>query len=610
MKILALDFETYWSSKDYTLKKMTTESYVRDPRFEALCLGMYDPLTDRGSYYTKPDIADFLAAIDWSETGVIFHHAQFDGFILSHHFNVIPAFLFDTISMGRIAYGPCQRLSLAALAEKHGLGEKTVPYQLFDGKRFHELSNGVMQQLGEGSVHDCKLCYQLFVEMLPLVPPFEMKLIDKTVRMFTEPKLVGDVEMLTRICKEEADRKQTILGELGVLEKDLQSAPKFVRILESLGVHVEHKDGKLNEKTGICKKIPAIAKTDEFMQELCEHEDETISALAEARLGVRSTIKSTRAGRLLTMAERGRLCNYTHHAGAHTLRGTGGDKANFRNLPRGSELRKAVRAPEGFKLSIIDAKQIELRTELWLAGDKEKLEFLERGGDAYCDMATKIFGFEVTKEDKERRHIGKETVLGCGYGMGEHKFVKYVNGKNIQIDGKRLIIDDELAIKSVHTYRENNPLVLQLWKKGLRVMKAIANGEEFSWKCFTIRDKKVYAPTGSYMHYDTLQYGLIYPDDAKPDWFMYPKRNRKSKMYGAKFIENINQFLARCVVAEAALRMPKDVPLVLETYDELVHLVHTENQHMALMRIAEIRPNWAPDLPIEMEGGIYDRYEK
>ena len=33
MNIVTLDFETYFSD-EYTLSKMTTESYIRDPRFE------------------------------------------------------------------------------------------------------------------------------------------------------------------------------------------------------------------------------------------------------------------------------------------------------------------------------------------------------------------------------------------------------------------------------------------------------------------------------------------------------------------------------------------------------------------------------------------------
>ena len=35
MDLITLDFETYYN-KEYSLKKLTTEEYVRDPRFEVL----------------------------------------------------------------------------------------------------------------------------------------------------------------------------------------------------------------------------------------------------------------------------------------------------------------------------------------------------------------------------------------------------------------------------------------------------------------------------------------------------------------------------------------------------------------------------------------------
>ena len=45
MRVITLDFETFWSSRDYTLSKMGPIEYVRDPRFHAQLLGVR---VDRG----------------------------------------------------------------------------------------------------------------------------------------------------------------------------------------------------------------------------------------------------------------------------------------------------------------------------------------------------------------------------------------------------------------------------------------------------------------------------------------------------------------------------------------------------------------------------------
>ena len=48
----------------------------------------------------------------------------------------------------------------------------------------------------------------------------------------------------------------------------------------------------------------AFAAKDPFMLTLAEHEDPEIRALVEARLAVKSTLKETRAGRFVDMAQR------------------------------------------------------------------------------------------------------------------------------------------------------------------------------------------------------------------------------------------------------------------------------------------------------------------
>lgn len=602
MQLLVADFETFYCSKTYTLSKLTTEAYIRDQRFEPLGCGVYDADGNK-DYYEKPDLKTLLGHLDWTNTALICHHAHFDGFILAHHFGIIPKFYIDTISMARFVHGPHQRCSLSALAKLYGLPEKTVPYNLFDGKRYHQLDSYTRKTLGEGCLHDCELTMQIFEKMLPHVPEEELYIQDLSIRMFTNPRLEGDKELLMKICHEEADRKAEMMHELQVSAKELQSAAKFTELLQAEGVEIEYKEGKPSKKTGETKLIPCFAKTDFFMQELLQHDNERVQALAEARLGVKSTIAETRAGRLLDMAERGPMCVYLHQPGTHTLRTAGGDKCNFGNLPKKGDIRKSLKAQKGKKIAVFDLKQIELRTELWLAGDQDKLDLLASGGNIYLDMGKKIYGRDIDKfKDEDEYKTSKETVLGCGYGMGHVKFYHFLVGKGIDTTEK-------FTEYAIQVYRSDNGPILGLWKEGTKVFKAIARGEEFEWKIFTIKDKKLYAPTGAFIHFNS-----IFFDEEDRTWKMEVRKGKIEKMFGGHFIENVNQFLARCVFYHG-IRLCAEAGFypVMTTYDEGVFLLEEElaaHHATIIKRCMETTPDWIPGLPLEVEYGISERYEK
>ena len=246
MNLICLDFETFYSN-DYTLKKLTTEGYIRDPRFEALCVGIS---TKEGNvWYARPDIARVLQFIDWDDTALLCHHAQFDGLILSHHFGIKPKLWLDTLSMARLLYPPSQSVSLAALAKLHGLPEKTVPYDRFKGRRYADLSPALLEELGQGAVHDCELTHELFKRMLPDFPSDELMTIDHTVRMFTEPRLVGDANELHSLAALEHMRKGEIYASLQTNVTEIRKNGAFSALLEAQGVEIEYKTGAKGENS-------------------------------------------------------------------------------------------------------------------------------------------------------------------------------------------------------------------------------------------------------------------------------------------------------------------------------------------------------------------------
>jgi len=353
VNLLVLDFETMFSD-DYTLKKMTTEAYIRDPRFEALGCGFIFPDGSR-QWVNGPELRNFLCGFAWGEWAVLAHHAQFDGLILSHHYGIKPRFWYDTLSMARLSLGVHLSVGLDNLARHFGLEGKTVPYNEFRGKRFADLGRDLLGRLGAGCLHDCALTKTIFDRLSPSFPQDEYQTIDTTVRMFTQPVLEADIDQLGEIWSAEELRRVNLLDELGATAKEIGSNETFTALLAAEGVEVEYKQGKNGP-------IPAFAKTDQFMEELLEDANPRVQALAAARLGIKSTIDQTRAERFGWMASRGRCPVYLRYCGAHTTRWSGGDGVNWQNLRRGGKLRKAIKSSTPRRSSAASSTSSQDRT--------------------------------------------------------------------------------------------------------------------------------------------------------------------------------------------------------------------------------------------------------
>ena len=84
MDLITLDFETFYD-KDFSLSKLTTEEYIRDPRFQIIGVGVKvnDSETEWASG-TYEEIEKFLSDpfFDWANSMVLAHNTLFDGAIL------------------------------------------------------------------------------------------------------------------------------------------------------------------------------------------------------------------------------------------------------------------------------------------------------------------------------------------------------------------------------------------------------------------------------------------------------------------------------------------------------------------------------------------------
>ena len=144
------------------------------------------------------------------------------------------------------------------------------------------------------------MTYKIYRQLMPRFAVSELKLIDLTTRLFTEPVLELDTQLLEEYRGQVLRNKEFLMLRAGVNREDLMSGNKFAEILRRHGVEPEMKDSPTAKMPdGTPKRTYAFAKTDDAMKRLLEHPDELIQVLAEARLGVKTTIAETRAKRFI-----------------------------------------------------------------------------------------------------------------------------------------------------------------------------------------------------------------------------------------------------------------------------------------------------------------------
>lgn len=613
MDVWTVDFETYYGD-DFTLSKMTTESYVRDPRFEII-LCSFKLNNEKAYWVDSPDVVKHLRELKLHRSAVLAQHAHFDGLILSHHAGVRPKLWLDTLSMARALHGGKGGLSLGKLAERYGLQAKGGEVHLARGLRRCDFSPQFLKQYGHYSCNDSDLEYALFELMSPHFCKEELQLIDRHIRMFTEPCMVANVPMLKQYLEDVQVDKNLALLRAGLQKTDVMSSAKFASALENLGVEPPM---KVSPRTG--KLTYAFAKSDQAMQELAEHVDEDVQAVVAARLKNKSTINESRAVRILSMAERGPLCIYVKYYGAdQTGRGSGGDKMNWQNLTRGSILRRAIGGDSGKVVVVGDSSNIEARLNDWIWGQKNMVAAYRRydrgeGPDIYCIMAELIYGYPVTKEEfPAERQMGKVAKLGLGYGMGDKKFPFAVRAQAKDKNDKPLVITQDFSTFVVRTYRTKHEAVVEGW--GLcenalwKILRGIEGVEVDPRGIITTCKDGLLLPNGLVIRYPKMKYAEN-QETGKMEFTYWNGRSRE-KIYGAKVCENIVQALARIVVMYQCLMVPRRRNWAMTVHDEGAWIVPREDaEEVAKEVVTAFRTPlaWCTTLPLNCEVKFHRSY--
>ncbi len=265
-------------------------------------------------------------------------------------------------------------------------------------------------------------------------------------------------------------------------------------------------------------------------------------------------------------------------------------------------IRTAFVPQDGKKFIVADFSAIEARVVAWLAGEKWVSDVFEKGGDIYCETASRMFHCRVEKhgENAELRQKGKQAVLSCSYG-GSGGALKAMGALEAGMT------EDELQ-PLVDSWRAANPRIVQFWWDVDRAVK------ECIKKRMTTETHGIRFSCQSGMLFITLFSGrrLAY---VKPrigenrfggESVTYmgvgsTKKWERLETFGGKLVENIVQAVARDILCYA-MQTLKNCAIVATVHDEIII---EADRRMSLSAVCEQMgrtPPWAKGLLLRADG--------
>jgi DNA polymerase len=600
--LITLDFETYFDTK-VSLTKLTTMDYVRHEKFKVWGVGI--KINDGPTEWYGEDEAELaIQDIDWPEATVVCHNTPFDGYILTRHYGVTPKYYIDTAAMNRGLFpGQSARLKDCAVRAFPDDATMRKGEELADAKGIYDLDPELEEAIAGYCIQDVDLTYAIYNQLIDRMPQSEMDIIDMTCRMFCEPKLIVNREALILFRDFQITASEQAIKEAGIDRKVLSSNQQFAQHIQDMGLVPPT---KVSPTTG--KTIPALGKNDKAFTQMQKMYPEH-QHIWNARKAVKSRINETRAQRFIDAThDDGTISVPLRYYAAHTGRFGGTEKINMQNMPRNSELRKALCAPEGQLVFVADLSNIEARMLAWLADEVDLLDQFRAGDDIYSNLATQIYGRPINKnDDPTERFVGKTAVLGLGYGMGATKFQATLEAGAM---GPPMKFTATEAQNVVNTYRSTYSGVPLLWQKlELKLANTINPAYEEEWHGLVFKDKKIYLPNGLALHYNDLRYEF--------GQLTYDSGRAIEKTWGGRITENVVQALSRIIVTDSMLHIDKDATLdaevVLTVHDEIVLISQANNPDATMDKLIAhmcTTPDWAKDIPLDAEGGYDFSYSK
>lgn len=637
---LFLDFET----RSYAnIKEVGTLNYALDPSTSVICASYAINDGKIKSVVYPKSLKDFPKEVRDFKGLVVPFYYPFEHSITKHvlakgknHHLTDAKNYYDSMAVANRwgHYG-----GLGAIAHSLGVGEKLAEGKGLINKYSKPDRNGKLLPITEEDLEkfvlycekDVKITREIFNLLDPLdKEEYRLYLIDvlwNTTGLNVDypslNKLLISYEKQLEKFEKQAEK---LLGRNDRGALNVSSNSSFLKSLSKLGVEVPNVQAKTLDL--VYSKLGNTAK-DKKVKEI---------------LDLRTIINSKAPKKLFTFKDLGsdckaingrnehRLFHFLQYYGAHTGRWAGrgvqiqnisrnavSDKdykatlekfcsgkvelKDFKNTLT-SLLRGLIIPTKGKKFLIGDLSAIEARVNFWLAGCKKGLEAYRKGIDIYSDFAS-VLPLKHIKDPKARRQIGKRSILGLGYGMGNKKFMFELEAEKVSPD-----LIEELSIVTVKTYRKTYPEIPALWR-GLETawVKALRDGKA-SYRLINFRTVKkgkilymrVELPSGRELSYP-------FPTENT-----YVGREGRKEIWGGVLCENVVQATARDILRFQIFKM-EELGFELKSTEHDSILCESPNlvakkDFVVFNSVMNSAPKWAKDCPIAAECAIVERYGK
>lgn len=278
-------------------------------------------------------------------------------------------------------------------------------------------------------------------------------------------------------------------------------------------------------------------------------------------------------------------------------------------------IRGFFESPTSFMVA--DYSSVEPRGLAWACNEEWMLKAYRNKEDAYKIAASRVYHTDPKSIDDHQRFMGKQLVLGCGYGMGPPRFIETCRKFGVEIT-------PEDSTEAVYGYRNSVPKITEFWKD----VEAAAIQATETWKTVKVgkfRFRPVTLKNGfRLLYFDMPSGAIVYPNPSIGTEEWYGKTRKKfmfwtalgsswiqSDTFGGSLVENVIQALTRDILRDGMVAADEaGFDLCGHCHDEAIAEGEGVDTLKEFERLLCSSSPWATGFPIATTGYIAKRYRK